>query len=62
MVQFDRNGETGNIFWIMGQASHELKERGKACKADEMFKRVVNSDSYQEALKIIGEYVELVEV
>ena len=46
----------------MGQASHELKERGEADKIDEMIKRVVKSGSYQEALKIIGEYVELVEV
>ena len=62
MVQFKRMGETGNIFWIMGQASHELKERGEADKVDEMIKRVVKSGSYQEALKIIGEYVELMEV
>ena len=62
MVCFDRLGESGNIFWIMGQASRELKNFGRNDEANEMIERVTHSGSYSEALQIIGEYVVLAEV
>lgn len=58
MVRFSRNGESGNIFFIMGMACTELEEK----TAEEMIDRVEASDSYNEALDIIGQYVELEEV
>ena len=51
-------GQDGNIFAIMGRASHLLKNAGQCDKAKEMCNRVTASKSYAEALGIISEYVE----
>ena len=61
-VYFDRSGSSGNIYAVMGGASAILRRLDKRDKADEMVKRVTSSGSYDEALGIIGEYVNLVEV
>lgn len=50
--------QDGNIFSILGRASHLLKEAGQKDRANEMFRRVTGSDSYAEALHIISEYVD----
>lgn len=52
-------GEDGNIFNLMGIASRTLKEAGFKEKADEMIQRITKSKSYDEALGIIMEYVEV---
>lgn len=61
-VRFCRTDPTGNIFYILGRASSEMKHSGIGDKTQEMFDRVKASGSYEEALKIVGEYVELAEV
>ena len=50
-------GHDGNIFGILGRASRLLKGAGQQEQADEMFRRVTSSGSYEEALRIISEYV-----
>lgn len=60
-VVFNRNGESGNIFHIMGKASIVLKLEGRTMDAKQMVTRVTHSESYEEALEIISEYVDLVE-
>ena len=60
-IQFDRNGETGNIFYILEQASRVLREQGRKDKAVEMIKRATQGD-YENTLKVIGEYVELQDI
>lgn len=52
-------GQDGNIFFILGRVSTTLKDNGKADKAKECSDRVMSSRSYDEALKIIMEYVEM---
>lgn len=52
-------GEDGNIFFILGRVGRVLKEAGKADQAKECSDRVMNSGSYDEALRIIMEYVEV---
>lgn len=52
-------GQDGNIFNLMGIASHTLKQNGTADEAKEMCGRVTKSGSYCEALSIIGEYVNI---
>lgn len=52
-------GEDGNIFSILGRVSRTLKEHGKAEQANEVSERVMASGSYDEALQIIMEYVEV---
>ena len=53
-------GENGNIFNLMAIASRSLKTAGQKDKATEMSKRVMSSSSYDEALSVIMEYVEVV--
>lgn len=52
-------GQDGNIFNLLGIASHTLKQNGMADEAKEMCSRVTSSESYCEALNIIGEYVNI---
>lgn len=52
-------GQDGNIFNLLGIASHTLKQNGMADEAKEMCSRVTSSGSYYEALNIIGEYVNI---
>lgn len=52
-------GQDGNIFNLMGIASHTLKQNGIADEAKEMCSRVTSSGSYCEALNIIGDYVNI---
>jgi len=51
-------GHDGNIFSIMGRASHLLKQAGQYEKSDEMISRVTACGNYNKALNIISEYVE----
>ena len=53
-------GENGNIFNLMGLASRTLKQNGLREQASEMCDRVTHSNSYYEALNIIGEYVSII--
>lgn len=55
------NGANGNVFNLMGIASRTLKAAGMGKQANEMFERASASGSYEEALNIIGEYVNFTE-
>ena len=52
-------GEDGNIFNLIGIAARALRHAGLADKATEMSQKVMQSQSYTEALSIIMEYVEV---
>ena len=52
-------GQNGNIFNLMGIASKTLKRNGMSNDAKEMCDRITSSASYDEALSIIDEYVEI---
>jgi len=52
-------GQDGNVFNLVGIASRTLKEHGMAEQAKEMTNRVFGCGSYNEALCIIGEYVNI---
>lgn len=51
-------GHDGNVFSILGDASRLLKQNGQPEAAKEMFDRVTSSQSHEQALAIISEYVE----
>ena len=53
-------GEDGNIFNLMARASKTLRENGLSDEAAEMRERITSSGSYDEALCIIGEYVNII--
>lgn len=54
-------GADGNVYNIIALASRALKGNGMATAAKEMSARVMSSDSYDEALSIIMEYVDPVD-
>ena len=53
-------GQNGNIFHLIGLASRVLRENGMTAELKEMRDRIMGGDcrSYEEAIGIIGEYVE----
>lgn len=55
-------GENGNIFNLVGIAARTLKRNGLYEQASEMSEKVFKSGSYEEALSIIGEYVNITSV
>lgn len=55
-------GQNGNIFNLMGIAARTLKENGLNEESAEMKKRVMSSGNYDEALCIIGDYVNITSV
>jgi len=52
-------GQDGNIFNLINIVSKVLKNNDLHDKAKEMTDRIFNSRSYNEALRIISEYVEI---
>ena len=55
-------GENGNIYNLVGIAAKTLKRNGMSTEATEMTEKVFGSGSYEEALSIIGEYVNITSV
>lgn len=55
-------GSNGNIFNLMGIATHALKDAGMEKEAQDMFDKITSSHSYNEALEILMEYVEPIDV
>lgn len=55
-------GEDGNIFNLVGIAARTLKRNGLSEQASEMTEKVFGSGSYEEALGIIGDYVNITSV
>ena len=53
-------GQDGNIFNLVGIAARTLNRNGMSDEAKEMSSRVFASGDYNEALCIIGEYVNIV--
>lgn len=52
-------GADGNVFGLVGIAARTLRENGMRDEAKEMSERVFASHSYDDALCIIGEYVNI---
>jgi len=52
-------GKDGNVFNLIGIVSKTLKKAGKSEEATEMQIRVFKSGSYDEALQIFQEYVDI---
>lgn len=55
-------GQDGNIYNLMGIASRTLRENGMGDQATEMCNRIHKSGSYNEALCILDEYVNITSV
>lgn len=53
------SGEDGNIFVIAGRAARALTKIGQKDKAEELKQKVMNADSYDHALQIVMDYVDV---
>lgn len=52
-------GTDGNIFSLVSIAKRTLRKAGQKNEAQEMQSRVLMATSYDDALSIIGNYVEI---
>ena len=52
-------GTDGNIFHLIGKASETLRKNGMQEQAEEMRNRIFRCQSYDSALSIIGDYVNI---
>ncbi|MBQ8999230.1 MAG: hypothetical protein IJ086_11165 [Clostridium sp.] len=59
-IEVELIGQDGNIFNLVAIASRALERNGQREAASEMQDKVYNSSSYDEALMIISDYVEIV--
>lgn len=59
---YDSRGESGNIFWILGQVRRLLQQQRRITAYNELWERVQCAGSYKEALDIIGEEVTLIDI
>lgn len=55
-------GQNGNIMNLIGIASLTLREHDMEEQAKEMFQRITQCQSYDAALSIIGDYVNITSV
>lgn len=55
-------GADGNVYNLLAICQRALRENGYKKEADELFKRVTNSESYDMALNIMQEYVNPISV
>jgi hypothetical protein len=55
-------GQDSNVFNLIGIASRTLKQNGMSAEAKEMSERAFDSGSYDEALGVIMEYVNVTSV
>lgn len=60
-LRYDSRGETGNIYWILGELSSIMRRENRISVYNEIRDRVFKAQSYQEALEIIGEVVTLID-
>ena len=61
-ITYDRSGPSGNIYAILGAVSQALRNQRRCADFNTLRDRVFEAQSYEEALQIIGETVNLVEI
>lgn len=62
IVVYDSQGPSGNVFAIIGQAGVVLKKQKRIDEYNQLINEVTKSKSYEEALKIISKFVDLVDL
>lgn len=55
--KIELEGESGNVFAIIGKVVRTLKDYGMFAAANEFRANAMSSKSYDEVLKLVGEYV-----
>ena len=59
-IKVELIGEDGNIFNLVGITIKALERNGQKEKAKEMRNKVFKAKNYEEALKVISDYVEII--
>ena len=58
-IEVELVGTDGNIFMLVGKTAREMQRAGQREEAEEMKAKVWKAGSYDEALQIIMEYVDV---
>lgn len=61
-IIYDSRGETGNIYYLIGQLQQIMRKQRRYTDFNDLRDRIFESCSYEDALAIIGEEVELVDI
>lgn len=62
VVYFSSSGATGNVYALLGAVRTELRAIKKGNLFDDIYARVMSCHSYVDAICIMGEVVDLVDV
>jgi hypothetical protein len=62
VIYFNSRGQSGNIFYILGMVQIELRKQRRINDFNNLSERVHNSHSYKEALSIIRDYADLIDL
>lgn len=62
IIYYDRRGPSGNIYAILAAVSQALRKQRRYTDFNILRDRVFEAGSYEEALRIIEETVDLVEI
>ena len=60
-IHFASNHSSGNIFWIMGAVRDALRKERRISEWNDLYQEVTNSNSYEEALRLMNEHVRLID-
>ncbi|QQV92982.1 hypothetical protein SEA_HYDRO_89 [Mycobacterium phage Hydro] len=58
-VHVQLTGQDGNVFFIIGKVSKALREAGHANEVTAFVDEVTNADSYDAALAVVMQWVEV---
>lgn len=61
-IEYDSQGESGNIYHILAQCQKALRKQYRIDDYNTLRDRVYESKSYEDALAIVSEYIDLIEV
>ena len=61
IVHFNSRAESGNIFHILARVRAVMQKERRITEYNDMWQAVQDSGSYEDALRIIGEHVALID-
>ena len=61
-IFMDSGGVSGNIFSILAEALKILNDKNEYDTAEKLTRQVLNAQSYDEALKHIREYADVIDL
>lgn len=62
VLRYDSRGESGNIYWLIGALQQIMRKQRRIIAYNSLRDRVFAAQSYAEALSIISEEVELIDI